>query len=136
MAGPLRVPKHSHLPFPAGTALCGTKRICIAGWFHRPHSKDIQHIRMDMDYKQQDALRILDYLRRYPDGVSVDDILQHSGADRLRVYPALFELEQEGRVEVLEREEKLNQYIASRPQNVPLSGGDILKELHSVRYHQ
>ena len=58
---------------------------------------------MDMDYKQQDTLRILDYLRRYPDGVSVDDIIEHSGADRLRVYPALFELEQEGRVEVLEK---------------------------------
>ena len=59
---------------------------------------------MNMDYKQQDTLRILDYLRRYPDGVSVDDIIEHSGADRLRVYPALFELEQEGRLEVLERE--------------------------------
>ena len=60
---------------------------------------------MDMDYKLQDALRILDYLHRYPDGVTVDDILQHSGADRLRVYPALFELEQEGRLEVLARED-------------------------------
>ena len=59
---------------------------------------------MDMDYKQQDTIRILHYLRRYPDGVAVDDILRHSGADRLRVYPALFELEQEGRLEVLERE--------------------------------
>ena len=34
----------------------------------------------------------------------MDDILQHSGANRLRVYPALFELEQEGQLEVLERE--------------------------------
>lgn len=33
------------------------------------------------------------------------------------------------------REEKLSQYIASRPQNVPLSEDDILKELHDVRYH-
>ena len=59
---------------------------------------------MNMDYKQQDTLRILDYLRRYPNGVSVDDIIRHSGADRLRVYPALFELEQDGQLEVLERE--------------------------------
>lgn len=59
---------------------------------------------MNMDYKQQDTLRILDYLRQYPDGVSVDDIIEHSDANRLRVYPALFELEQEGRLEVLERE--------------------------------
>ena len=60
---------------------------------------------MDMDYKQQDTIRILHYLRLYPDGVSVDDIILHSGADKLRVYPALFELEQDGRLEVLEREE-------------------------------
>lgn len=59
---------------------------------------------MNIDYKQQDTLRILDFLHRYPNGVAVDDIIMHSGADRLRVYPALFELEQEGRVEVLERE--------------------------------
>ena len=59
---------------------------------------------MDMDYKLQDTIRILDYLHLYPDGVTVDDILQHSGAEKLRVYPALFELEQEGRLEVLARE--------------------------------
>ena len=60
---------------------------------------------MDMDYKQQDALHILDYLRRHPNGISVDDVINHSGADKLRVYPALFELEQDGWLEVLEREE-------------------------------
>ena len=37
--------------------------------------------------------------------VSVDDIIQNSGADKLRVYPALFELEQNGFLEVVEREE-------------------------------
>ena len=58
-----------------------------------------------MDYKQQDTIRILHYLRQYPDGVAVDDVIQHSGAEKLRVYPALFELEQDGRLEVLEREE-------------------------------
>ena len=36
---------------------------------------------------------------------TVDAILQYSGADKLRVYPALFELEQAGQLEVLEREE-------------------------------
>ena len=60
---------------------------------------------MDMDYKQQDTIRILRYLRQHPTGISVDDIILHSGADKLRVYPALFELEQDGRLEVLEREE-------------------------------
>ena len=57
-----------------------------------------------MDYKHRDTLRILRYLQQHKEGISVDAILQHSGADKLRVYPALFELEQEGRLEVLERE--------------------------------
>lgn len=58
-----------------------------------------------MDYKQQDTQRILHYLQQHKEGTTVNAILQYSGADKLRVYPALFELEQEGRLEVLEREE-------------------------------
>ena len=60
---------------------------------------------MNMDYKYLDAQRILRYLQQHKEGATVDAILQYSGADKLRVYPALFELEQEGRLEVLEREE-------------------------------
>ena len=60
---------------------------------------------MDKDYKQRDAQRILCYLRQHPAGISVENIILHSGADKLRVYPALFELEQEKRLEVLGREE-------------------------------
>lgn len=60
---------------------------------------------MDTDYKHLDTLRILRYLRQHPEGTSVENIILHSGADKLRVYPALFELEQAGRLEVLEREE-------------------------------
>ena len=60
---------------------------------------------MTADYKRRDTFRILCYLHRHPFGTTVDAILQYSGADKLRVYPALFELEQEGRLEVLEREE-------------------------------
>ena len=56
------------------------------------------------DYKHRDTLLILRYLRQHPADISVDDIILHSGADKLRVYPALFELEQDGRLEVLERE--------------------------------
>ena len=59
---------------------------------------------MSIDYKHRDTLRILCCLQQHPNDTSVDDIL-HSDADKLRVYPALFELEQEGRIEVLEREE-------------------------------
>lgn len=58
-----------------------------------------------MDYKYLDTQRILRYLQQHKEGTTVNAILQYSGADKLRVYPALFELEQEGRLEVLEREE-------------------------------
>lgn len=60
---------------------------------------------MDKNYKYLDTQRILRYLQQHKEGATVDAILQYSGADKLRVYPALFELEQEGRLEVLEREE-------------------------------
>ena len=60
---------------------------------------------MTADYKRWDTFRILCYLQQHKEGTTVDAILQYSGADKLRVYPALFELELEGRLEVLEREE-------------------------------
>ena len=60
---------------------------------------------IDKNYKYLDTQRILRYLQQHKEGTTVDAILQYSGADKLRVYPALFELEQEGRLEVLEREE-------------------------------
>ena len=60
---------------------------------------------MDENYKYLDTQRILRYLQQHKEGATVDAIIQYSGADKLRVYPALFELEQEGRLEVLEREE-------------------------------
>ena len=58
-----------------------------------------------MDYKELDTQNIVRYLQLFSGGVNVDNILQYSGADKLRVYPALFELEQAGQLEVLEREE-------------------------------
>ena len=58
-----------------------------------------------MDYKELDTRNIVRYLQLFSGGVNVDNILQYSGADKLRVYPALFELEQAGLLEVLEREE-------------------------------
>ena len=60
---------------------------------------------MDTNYKHLDTQRILRYLQQHKEGTTVDAILQYSGADKLRVYPALFELEQAGQLEVLEREE-------------------------------
>ena len=58
-----------------------------------------------MNHKQLDTQKIKDYIRSHPDGVEVEDIIVHSGAEKLRVYPALFELEQEGWLTVTEREE-------------------------------
>ena len=57
-----------------------------------------------MDYKHQSTLQILRYLATAGGNVPVQDIITHSGAEKLRVYSILFELEQEGRLEVLERE--------------------------------
>lgn len=61
--------------------------------------------RMKMNYKELDTQKIKNYILSHPEGVLVDGIIAHSGADKLRVYPALFELEQEGWLEVTEREE-------------------------------
>ena len=46
-----------------------------------------------MDYKAIDTRRIIDYIYSFPGSViGVEDIIQNAGADKLRVYPALFEL--------------------------------------------
>ena len=58
-----------------------------------------------MNYKIIYTQKIIDYIASFYGAVSVDDIIQNSGADKLRVYPALFELEQNGFLEVVEREE-------------------------------
>lgn len=60
---------------------------------------------MTMDYKALDTRKIRDYIAASDGMVAVDDIIRNSGADKLRVYPALFELEQDGYIEVAEREE-------------------------------
>ena len=58
-----------------------------------------------MNYKVIDTQKIIDYINSFLGEIRVEDIIQNSGADKLRVYPALFELEQEGIIDVLEREE-------------------------------
>lgn len=58
-----------------------------------------------MNYKVLDTQKIIDYIRSSSDKVPVEDIIRNSGAEKLRIYPALFELEQSGQIEVLEREE-------------------------------
>jgi hypothetical protein len=58
-----------------------------------------------MDYKAADTQKITAYINLKFGDILVEDIIRYSGADKLRVYPALFELEQSGFLEVVEREE-------------------------------
>ena len=60
---------------------------------------------MNIDYKALDTQKAVDYILSFSEEVLVVNIIQNSGADKLRVYPALFELEQNGFLEVVEREE-------------------------------
>lgn len=60
---------------------------------------------MDINYKLIDTQKVIDYINSSIAEVTVDTIILNSGADKLRVYPALFELEQSGFLEVIEWEE-------------------------------
>ena len=60
---------------------------------------------LSMDYKVLDIQKIRCTIRSCPDGLAVVDLIARSGADPLRVYPILFELEQSGWLEVTERSE-------------------------------
>lgn len=53
--------------------------------------------------KSKDRTRIIAYIERRG-SVPVRDIIEHSGASSLRVYPILFELEDEEVIEVTRRE--------------------------------
>lgn len=58
------------------------------------------------NYKERDTKRIVDYIRRFaPEDVAVEEVIRYSGAEKLRVYPALFDLEQQQLIAVTEREE-------------------------------
>jgi uncharacterized membrane protein len=50
----------------------------------------------DIDYKEIDRNLILKYIKSFGGIIKVDDIIEHSGANRLRVYPLLDELEKQG----------------------------------------
>ena len=41
---------------------------------------------MDVNYKIIDTQRIIDYITSFPKGVFVEEIIQNSGAEKLRVY--------------------------------------------------
>ena len=44
-----------------------------------------------MNYKEQDKERIINYIKQYGGQCAVADIMQHSGAEKLRVHTILFE---------------------------------------------
>lgn len=55
--------------------------------------------------KTRDTEKIVAYIGQHGDAVHVYDIKQHSGADPVRVYSILFELEQCGIIETVEATE-------------------------------
>lgn len=58
---------------------------------------------LDVNYKELDAKRLVDYLESADSEVSVDDLIAHSGAEKLRIYPLLFELECKGVIDVCQQ---------------------------------
>lgn len=56
-----------------------------------------------MNNKEKDIHAIVSYLQGKKQ-VDVEEIITNAGADKLRVYPILFELEQHGIITVSERE--------------------------------
>lgn len=56
------------------------------------------------NYKESDKEKIVDFLRGR-ESVAVNDIMASSGADKMRVFVILFELEQEGAIEVEQRDQ-------------------------------
>ena len=57
----------------------------------------------DINYKEQDRNAILSYLAGGK-CTQVEDIIKYSGANKLRVYTILFELEQEDKIVVMNTE--------------------------------
>lgn len=56
------------------------------------------------NYKESDKEKIVDFLRGR-ESVAVNDIIASSGAEKMRVFVILFELEQEGAIEVEQRDQ-------------------------------
>lgn len=59
----------------------------------------------DINYKEIDRKAILDYLGSQGGEIKVADVMTNSGANQLRVYPILFELQMEGKLEVVQASE-------------------------------
>jgi len=56
-----------------------------------------------VNYKEEDTRKVLRLLASQK-SIRVEEVMEKSGAEKLRVYPILFELEQRGDVRVLRRD--------------------------------
>lgn len=73
------------------------------GWEAEARSSVRKNV-VDMEnYKQADRKKVIEFLKGKA-GVSVENIIENSGAEKLRIYPILFEFEQEGIIEVVKRQ--------------------------------
>ena len=57
-----------------------------------------------INYKELDRKSLIKYLEDNRGIVKVQDLMDNSGANQLRVFPLLFELTREGVIEVLEED--------------------------------
>ena len=57
-----------------------------------------------INYKELDRKSLIKYLEDNREIVKVQDLMDNSGANPLRVFPLLFELTREGVIEVLEED--------------------------------
>jgi len=87
----------------------------ISRWLDAPEGEDalhevdaerLAHLERRFDhasnYKEEDRKRVFDYIKGKAE-VHVEDIIALAGAERLRVYPIIFEMEREGVIEVVKR---------------------------------
>ena len=58
----------------------------------------------EMDYKEIDRKSILEYIEKQGGQCPVQDIIKNSGAEKLRVYPILFEEVHSARLTALQQE--------------------------------
>lgn len=56
-----------------------------------------------MNYAKIDHDKILSYIEASSNTCSVNDIMEYSGAEKLRIYPLLQRMEISGEIEVLKR---------------------------------
>ena len=84
----------------------------ITNWLDRPCESFVPDVLLDgleeseakkSDFKEQDRVKVLLFMKGRAE-VYVSDIIEHSGAEALRVYPIILEELQKGRVKVIKED--------------------------------